>query len=373
MGCIAVKVMMLGCLHGANFGDTLFAHLFYERCRKAGFQEVDFFSYRFYGIGTFCRKELGYTTQKRLLDCLRADALVLISGGFFWNDKNLVYDAKMRYKRYILPALLFQLMRKPVYILGVGGGPVDTLWLRKRIVKVLNRSKKIYFRDDETREVFHAYGVKSKLETTADTALVLRPDMVTLFEEKMLLDEMAGTRKRLLFHLPDGKWENNCVTDIIVPGMLLFLKEHSEYFLVLSHDDIRQRGQEEEHSVERIKEQLSKAGIDFYDYIYHDCLQMCSLINEMDCVVTEKLHVGVVGCALNKCVVAFPCHREKTDNFYRSINESERCVNVRVLDIDKVKSQLERFHDKPVYISDEIRAKAEMNLLALDAIAADKN
>lgn len=97
---------------------------------------------------------------------------------------------------------------------------------------------------------------------------------------------------------------------------------------------------------------------------------MCSLINEMDCIVTEKLHVGVVGCALNKCVVTFPCHREKTDNFYRSIGESERCVNVRILDIDKVKSQLEKFHNRPVYISEDLRMRAEMNLSVLDDIAA---
>lgn len=365
-----MKVMLLGCLHGANFGDTLFAHLFYERCRIAGFQEVDFFSYRYYGIGSFCRKELGYTVKKRTLESLRADALVLISGGFLWNDKNLIYDAKMRFRRYILPALLFLFLQKPVYILGVGGGPVDTIWLRKIMVGVLNRSAKIYFRDDETRTIFQAYGVKSRMETTADTALILKSEMLAFFEEKTTLDELAGERKRLLFHLPDGIWENKCVYEIIIPGLLQFLKGHPEYYLILSHDDIRSRGQEEKFFVEKIREQLSKAGIEFYEYKYHDCMQMCSLINEMDCIVTEKLHVGVVGCALDKCVVAFPCHREKTDNFYRSIGEPERCVNVRVLDIEKVKSQLEIYHNKPVHLSDELRARAEKNLSAVDDIAS---
>lgn len=367
-----MKVMMLGCLHGANFGDTLFAHLFYEKCQRAGFEEIDFFSYRYYGIGSFCRKELGYTVHKRTLDSLRADVLVLISGGFLWNDKNLVYDAKMRYRRYILPAVLFQLMRKPVYILGIGGGPVDTLWLRKSMIRVLNKSKKILFRDDETRQIFQEYGVKRKMETTADTALVLKREMLASFEEKAVLDELAGEKKRLLFHLPDGIWENSCVCEIIIPGVVLFLKEHPEYFLILSHDDIRSKGQEEKHIIEKIQEQLSNAGINYHEYKYHDCLQMCSLINEMDCIITEKLHVGVVGCALDKCVVAFPCHREKTDNFYRSIGEAERCVNVRGLDIGKVKSQLEKFHNKPVHISDELRLKAEQNLAILDDIATGK-
>ena len=117
---------------------------------------------------------------------------------------------------------------------------------------------------------------------------------------------------------------------------------------------------------------LADSGIEFYDYKYHDCWQMCSLINEMNCVVTLKLHVGVVGCALNKSVVSFPVHREKTDNFYQMIGESERCVNVRKLDSEKAYEQLCRFHDKPVYISDELRKKAEMNLSILDDIAAGR-
>ena len=368
-----MNIMLQGYLCDANFGDVLFAHLFYKRCLEAGFQDVDFFQFRGYGIGAVCRKELGYTRQKSLWSCFCADAFVLISGGSFWNDSRIENDAKIRFRRFILPALIYQFLGKPVWILGVGGGPVDTIWLRKMMVKLLNKAKTVYFRDELTNQIFSDYGVKNKTLVTADTALVLKPDMLEAFEKKDELEKISAGRKKLLFHIPDGKVANQYVADIVTPGLIPFLKEHKEYLLVLSNDNIRDIGSEEKGYIENIRKSLNDNGIEFYDYIYHSCWQMCSLINEMDCLVTSKLHVGVVGAALGKSVVAFPIHREKTDEFYKMIGESDRCINLRNLNSNTVYGQMNKFHDKQIHISDELRMKAEMNLKVIDDIANKKN
>ena len=54
------------------------------------------------------------------------------------------------------------------------------------------------------------------------------------------------------------------------------------------------------------------------------------------------------------------------------IGESERCVNIRKLDVEKAYEQICRFYDKPVQISDELRQKAEINLAILDDIATGR-
>lgn len=367
-----MKIMLQGYLLDANFGDILSAKLFYDRCTNGGFSAVDFYQYKNYGIGKFCREQVGYSAEKRLLSCFCSDAFVIISGGSFWNDGNRVNDAKIRYRRFILPALIYQLLGKPVYVLGVGGGPVDTLWLRKKMVRLLNKAKKVTFRDSYTQKVFSEYEVKNDMVVTADTMLIIQKEMLDPFEEKDKLDLCANGRKKLLLHLPDGTQETSYVADLIVPGLIRFLEVHKEYYVVLSKDNIYDIGSGERKQIDRVRRALEDANIDFYDYNYHDCWQMCSLLSEMDCVITLKLHVGVVASALDKSVVAFPVHREKTDNFYQMIGESERCVNVRNLDIEKSYEQLCKFHDKPVQISDEIRQKAEMNLSILDDIAAER-
>ena len=362
------SIILQGYLHDANFGDILSGYLFYKRCQNAGFQKIDFFQFRNLGIGDFFRKQTGYTVKKNLLSCLKSDAFVIISGGSFWNDKRNPHDALVRFARFIFPALIYQLRHKPVYILGVGGGPVDTLWLRKKMIKVINKSKIVTFRDDSTKKIFDDYGVKKKTVVTADTMLTIRKEMLDPFEESEKLNKIAEGRKKILLHLPDGVNENSCVADKILPGLIQFLCEHKEYLLVISNDNKRELGEEEKYQNERIRILLKDAALNFYEYKYHDSWQMCSLINEMDCVITLKLHVGVVSCALGKSVVSFPVHREKTDNFYRMINQSERCINMRKLEKEMVYGQLCRFINQPVFISEELRTEAEKNLAALDQI-----
>ena len=171
------KIMLQGYLHDANFGDILMAYLFYKRCQNNEFTEIDFFQYKDLGIGSFCRSQIGYKIEKNVLSCFRADAFVIISGGSFWNDGNILSDAKIRYRRFILPALIYQTLGKPVYVLGVGGGHVDTIWLRRKMIKLLNRARKITFRDEHTKQVFVEYGVNNEMIVSADTALVLKEEI----------------------------------------------------------------------------------------------------------------------------------------------------------------------------------------------------
>lgn len=368
-----MKIVLQGYLFDANFGDMLYACQFYERCRKAGFQSVDFIHYKNYGIGPFCRQQLGYHTVKSLFSSFRADAFVIISGGSFWNDSSWRYDAKARYRRFILPALIFQWLRKPVYVLGVGGGPVDTPWLRKKMVKMLNKARVVTFRDRQTLNVFQEYGVTNRMRATADTALCIQPSILPALNEKRELEESAKGRKKLLLHIPDGNLPVNQIWEHVLPAVIRFLTAHPDYLLVISHDNIRTLGNQEKAAKKQIYAALQEASLDYYDYHYHDCWQMCSLINEMDTVITAKLHVGVVACSFGKCVIAFPVHREKTESFYRMIGESDRCVNMRQVNAEIAYRQLITFYDKPVHISEELRQQAEENLSPLDALAAGKN
>lgn len=365
-----MKVVLQGYLCDANFGDMLYACLFYDRCRKAGFQSVDFIQFRSYGIGPFCRQQIGYHTVKSLLSCFRADAFVIISGGGFWNESGRPHDARIRYRRFILPALIFQWLRKPVCVSGVGGGPVDTPWLREKMVKMLNRARVVTFRDEQTLKIFQEYGVTNPMKATADTALCIQQSMLQELEEKRELDDAARGRKKIMLHIPDGAWEVGQIAVHVVPAVIRFLADHPDYYLVVSHDNIRNLSEEEKEHKRQISAALHAAGLDYYAYNYHDCWQMCSLIGEMDTVVTAKLHVGVVACSLGKSVIAFPVHRDKTDHFYQMIGESGRCVNMRQLNTETAYRQLTTYYNKTVHISEYQRKRAEENLSILDALAA---
>lgn len=362
------KIMLQGYLHVPNFGDVIFGHLFYKKCIELGFEETDFFQFKNLGIGEHCRNEFGYFKRKSFLQCLRADAFVIISGGSLWDNGKSKENTRTRFLRFILPARLYQLMGKPVYILGVGGGPVETPWLRKQMIKMLNKAEVIQFRDSATRDVFEGYHVKNEMKVTADTALLISQEMLDPLEEKEELEKFADGRKKLLLHIPDGTDENEKLSSRVVPAVIRFLKEHPEYALIMSNDNIRKTGKREQDAISGTKKQFAEAGIDAFYYNYHDSMQMCSLINETDCIITAKLHVGVLGCALGKSVVSFPVHREKTQNYYAMINESRRCLHMNNTNPEKAYEYICEFHDKPVQISQETVEQAKKNLEVLEEI-----
>lgn len=38
--------------------------------------------------------------------------------------------------------------------------------------------------------------------------------------------------------------------------------------------------------------------------------QLCNILNEMDLIITPKLHVGIVGATLSKSVISFSIHAQ---------------------------------------------------------------
>lgn len=361
------SVLLQGYLAGSNFGDILIAHLFYSHCTALPFREVDFLQFRNYGIGEFCRKELGYAERKSFWNCLRYDAFILVSGGYLW-DNHTFLKPWQRFLRFFFFPFIYQLMGKPVYVLGAGGGEVLTPWLRKAMVHVLNKAKVVYVRDAATKDVFTRYGVGEHMKVTADTALAVTSDMLPVFEKKADLEAHAGGRKKLFFHVFEANGQNRLINKNVVPALLEFLKSHKEYMLIMSGDNTKAYEPKNQDSINTMRQQFIDEGIDVFDYTYHDCWQLCALLNEVDCIVTPKLHVGVVGSALGKCVIAFPVHPEKTDHFYQMIGHSERCCNMVKLTVPRAKEMIEQFHNVPVVIPDELIKKAKCNLKVIDSL-----
>ena len=372
-----MNVVLHGFLHGANFGDLLFAHLFYRACQSAGCGAVDFWQTPWYGIGERCRKEIGYETRKGLFSCLRADAFVLISGGCFgYGEEDRVRRWKKRmclhlkrYMRFVLPARIFQLMGKPVYVLGVGGGPLAPSWFRAALVRMLNRAAVIHVRDEETGRCLVAYGVKVPVRVTTDTANVIDGRMVPELVDGAALEAFAAGRRLMFVHLDPRGFLNDRFVENVLPGLLAFLDGHTEYAVAVGFDDYcggdaesNLRGQEAVHLLQR------RHKVFFFDYC--DCWQMCAFLNRVDFVVTTKLHVGVLAAALGKSVLSFPLVFEKTARYYRQIGEIDRCRPLQAVTPEDVRMLCERYHNRPVELSLGIRAAARQNFEALNDLFA---
>ncbi len=349
-----MNIVIHGAINSSNFGDVLFARMFYDACRKASGINVDFVQIPKFGVGEFVRNETGYSRRLGRFAYLKSDVLVLMSGGYLGLDKTKKYDVLHLYARFIMPARLFQLLRKPVYIIGVGGGPIDSKWLRDRIIRLVDKSKRVIVRDEETKKYFLDYGSKANIEVTADTALSYDLTTIQQLDDTELISKFHG-KKMLFFHseLPSDK----VMAEKIVPSLNIFLESHPEYGVVFGYDYETKETLENTLCWQKIECETK------HIFHYHSVDQMLALLSTVDCVMTPKLHIGIMGSLFGKSVLSFPVHREKTQRFYRQIGYPERCIHISVIDKNTVLNQLNLYHDKKIIIPEEIIERSKANLM----------
>ena len=353
-----MRIVIHGATNGTNFGDILFGHLFYRKCQQVGHVDVDFLNMRKYGIGNFLRRELDYSRKLSAKDYLKADMLVMMSGGYLGEDKVSWLLSIKRYFRYILPARLFQLQNKPVLILGAGGGPIDRGFLRRATVRLLNKAALVHVRDEETRDYFVRYGVKRDMVVTSDTAQVITKECVPELQDEELR-QFCNERKVIFVHAVTGAADEK-FAEIVIPALNRFLADHAEYGVVFGSDEwYSHKTMTELKSYQALKAKHIRLAV------YRSSWQLCALLSNVDFVVTAKLHVGIVSASIAKSVVSFPIHREKTQRYYRQIGEENRSIHLSKATQEQAYALLNRYHDVPIILSEEIRKKASMNLEAI--------
>lgn len=355
-------VLIHGAINTSNFGDVLFASLFYNRLSKDESRDVYFVEAPEYGVGEFVRNEIQYKKHISWKKMISADVLVYMSGGYFGDDKKSVRLSIRRFFRYTIIGLIFIIRNKTIVVSGVGGGPVFNRGLRSIFVNILNHSKIITMRDAESASYFKKNGVVKPILVTADTALSITQESLPEIANREVKCWFAENenRKSIFFHLSTDAETDELISEKVVPNVLKFLDRNKEYKLIIGMDGYYDYHGTKTYGI------LEK--VDFFEYQYSSAWQLCSVLNKVDIVLTYKLHVGIVASALGKSIISYPIHKYKTQRFYQQIGESERCVPLKEIDGDSLYDMLELYKNKSISISKDIREKARYNLDILDNI-----
>lgn len=354
-----MKVIIHGATNGSNFGDFLFADIFFQKLKETNSNgENIFFEFTRFGISPFFKEKLGYTQNQKISDLVNADLLVLFSGGFFGERKGTFRENTIRFLKYVPLSLLFILRKKPIIISGVGGGPLTSKLLRKSMSFIISKALVVTVRDEETKQYFHNYGVERDIKVTSDTAQVITEDILPPLEDslaKQLKKRFSG-KKRIFLHLYGKEEIDNKYLEKIIPPLNEFINKNSEYGVVIGFDG-KKNIENMRLSVENL---LNCETIMMYNY--DDPWQLCSLLNVIDLIITPKLHVGILGATLSKSVISLPMHKEKTERYYKQIGEPERCITLEDSSYYDISATIEKFHNKNINLSREIISKSQYNL-----------
>ncbi|MEE0716208.1 MAG: polysaccharide pyruvyl transferase family protein [Eubacterium sp.] len=336
-----MKILLNGATGGTNFGDFLFAEAFQQEVGKLiGKDNVHWYESR-YTLSKFFKKYLKYDKTYNLSEI---DGLLCISGGYFCGNDRTIKNYIIRYLMYFRLCIKCIQKKIPIAIIGIEIGIPRNILMRKIQGYILKRCSMLVVRNKESFNNLKAYGVENAVCTT-DTAHAI-------VENLGLNDKTAQDCKKLFIHI-----DPSCINSQkkLINPINIFLSNHPEYKVYLGTD---QKRKNEEELVEYLK--LIKC--EYKQLVpYHYPTQLCTTLNEMDFIITPKLHVGIVGATLSKSVVSFSIHTEKIRRFYNQLNEEERTLSMNDFDDNKALAMLEEYHDKKIVLDESILKLSHQN------------
>jgi len=354
-------IALHGAVYGQNFGDVLISQILARHLREATSAGV------FFPFGRKKFRDASHEEIGRIWKLSKTHAAVMGPGGYFgerrhdqksWNTRFRLYHGNF-YR-------LVKLMRVPLFIHGVGVGPLSDPVSRDLARQIFDYADLVNVRDKESYDYVLGLGTAAeKVGVYPDVALTLTGSDFRQKNSDTDLDFSGSAKPKVVgLHLPLPKnlspaAVSNCLDQI---KALIFLRPDLR-FLILK-DGPRQKISSEIRDVV-----LSSGRAEETTYIGpHRLLQD---IARCDAVVTTKLHVGICASALGVAPLSLYSH-PKVLRFFNEIGRLDFCEDV--LSVRK-RWLVERFESHHVFLDspsnlriDSLRTQASKGLDELGSL-----
>lgn len=311
------KVALHGSYFGYNFGDTLLCALFCNWLKLHPETRVVL------PLASRRNMQLIGADARGIIAFLSCRTLVLCGGGYFGDAGSYSLKWSVRnYLRHFLIAEVALLLRKRIVVLGTGVGPISSAFLRRRLRRIINRSECVIVRDQESHDFLKQLCVSVTPQVDVDAAMYLSRSFFA-DEPRDVPNEIDRKNpiRVVAVHLTNF---GATVWDEMAVVLVDFFAKNPHLTPLLITDSAPRLGRvaAQDKASDRLKQLIPSAVQINYD---GDPRILCQLLDRVDLVVTNKLHVGIVSLVLGKNVISVPQH-VKTPRFYRQIGMPDICV-----------------------------------------------
>lgn len=285
-----------------------------------------------------------------------ADALVYIPGGYFGEGHSSgIMNNLIHFLRFFPVGLRAVWFKVPIAVIAIGAGPINSPLFRLPIKSICSHAKVITARDHESCVALQELGISNVTEAF-DLILAMDLNGVQKPCGQIRSLRMSYPNKKVLFvHFNHSE----IASDMFASAVVKFMKAHPEYLIVTGFDQVfKDAGERMRRFLDRVP--------DAHIIDYKDPYELIDVLHQCDCVLTCKLHVGVVAAMFEKSVVCAAEHPEKTQRFFNAIGQGERCVSLYSANEDDVMGLLQRFNDAPIMIPADLYESAMKSWRLLD-------
>jgi polysaccharide pyruvyl transferase WcaK-like protein len=319
-------VALHGFVYSTNFGDMLLSRLTADIIRRRlpnVFLGLPFASDVFL-------ESAGIEGSSGLSTFFGADALVYHGGGYLAFPPGFELFTRARlYKRFYLPGLAAQALRKPYGIFAVGVGPIRSATQSKVARRLFQGASMISVRDEEGRDWLRRIGVTNgNINLAADLAVCLDwtkvpGDAVHAADE--ILKTVPGD-KRVGLHLSEPSSTSSGYAAVI-RGVLAYLDRHPEIGVALICDHLPRETPEKTPQYRAAVELQKHLGGRAKFVGQPPMWTLVALLGKLDGLITNKLHAGIVSSAFGRRAVAI-AKNSKNTRFFRQIGAETRCMHM---------------------------------------------
>lgn len=343
-------------LHGAtnckssNYGDYLYGEIIYLCLKEKGFDVA------FYQPSEYFMTHIPEYSKKHRRR--KPSAVIYVPGGYFGEGHNARFRENIvQFLRFMPIGIWASYRKKPVAVVGVGAGPNSCKLLSYGIKRICNHAKFVSVRDDTSYVALKHLCPAANVSNCADLIIAALPNLKQNYTNQIsrLMVRNNG-KKILLVHYNNNK----LALHLFASAAKYFIKSNSGYSVIVSSDSCL------ENEGDLYAEFADAFGEECGHLIFDDPAELTALIQQVDMVLTCKLHVGVVACGYEKSVIAVACHPEKTKRFYEQIGTPDRCVSLYDVSSESIASLLEKFRSENIQIPQELINKAQQSWDLLD-------
>jgi len=315
-----MKVYIIGSFMNDNFGDYLLYKELYDTIVEEFGSSLEVISSE---VSEFYDEFSPVTRMPHSKAIKEADFVIFGGGGYFGEGTRKKFLWNLVFVRYYgLKAISVARSGKKFVIVGVGAGPFKYFFSRWITSYVFNRADYISVRDNESKEFLEGIGVNQPVEMNPDWILGMNVKKTVKSGKISEKVREVCEEEYLLVHLISRLTEDGSGLGLVTSDVLAYCKENGIRIVVTCD-------QTKEDVYQRTKE-LSKQFGEYllYYYEYKSPYELISLIASARMIITDKLHVGIVGIAGGKNVVSVPLH-SKTPRLYKQIGRSEFCIPIK--------------------------------------------
>ena len=280
--------------------------------------------------------------------------LVIFSGGGYFGEsprKRLKWNIKC-FIKHIYPAYKFYKKNIPYIIIGVEVGPISSFINRILLKKIFNGAKIVSVRNEESKLFLEKLNVKNKIEVNPDCILGVNEEIFPL-DNIDVNDIIDKNKKNIFVHLTsniDAKGLKNVIDDL---KKYQIINKNIRYIFGSDQESIYQR-----ENVKKIFD-IFNENYNIVSY-YKNPWYLTKVIKNVDAVITDKLHVGIVATMLKKEVICV-AKDTKSIRFYNLIGRNEYVSLMKNVKKNDILEMLNKIKFKNININVDILKKSKNN------------